>query len=83
MAASLNLPPFTSRGIIPTMSIVEIENAIKELSAEKVNELMDWFVKYHSEIWDDQIARDLEDGRLDSILAEADSEIASGSAKPL
>ena len=55
------------------MSIVEIENAIKDLSPEKVNELMEWFVSYYSEIWDKQIHEDLEMGRLDSILEEVDS----------
>jgi len=63
--------------IILSMSIVEIENAIKELPPEKVNELMDRFVKYHSEIWDKEIAEDLRAGRLDSVLAEVDSEIAA------
>lgn len=52
------------------MSIVEIEDAIRKLSPEKVDELMDWFVKYHAEIWDDEIAKDLENGRFDSILAD-------------
>jgi hypothetical protein len=65
------------------MSIVEIENAIKNLPPEKVNELMDWFVKYHAEIWDDEIAKDLDTGRFDSILAEVESDISSGVAKPL
>jgi hypothetical protein len=65
------------------MGIVEIENAIKELPPEKMNELMDWFVKYHSEIWDDKIANDLEDGRLDSVLEKVESEIGSGAAKPI
>ena len=65
------------------MSIIEIENAIKELPPEKVNELMEWFVKYHSEIWDKQIAEDLDTGRLDTKIAEANSDIASGNAKPL
>ena len=65
------------------MSITEIEDAIKDLPPEKVRELMDWFVKYHADVWDDEIARDLETGRLDSILTEVDSDISSGVAKPL
>ncbi len=65
------------------MSIVEIENAIKNLPPEKVNELMDWFVSYHAEIWDKQIAGDLGNGRLDSILSEVDAEIDSGVGRPL
>jgi hypothetical protein len=33
------------------MSIVEIENAIKDLPPEGVNELMEWFVAFHAEVW--------------------------------
>ena len=65
------------------MSIIEIENAIKKLPPEKVNELMDWFAEYHSETWERQIAEDLEAGRLDSILDEVEAEIGAGLAKPL
>ena len=65
------------------MSIVEIENAIKKLPPDKMKELMDWFVSYHTEIWDKQIAKDLDTGRFDSILEEVDSEIDSGTAEPL
>lgn len=65
------------------MSIVEIENAIKDLPLEKVNELMEWFASYHAEIWDERISEDLEAGRFDSILSDVGSDIASGVAKPL
>ncbi len=65
------------------MSIVEIENAIKNLPPEKVNELMEWFASYHAEIWDIRIAEDLEAGQFESILSEVESDIASGVAKPL
>ena len=65
------------------MSIADIEKAIRNLPPEKVNELMDWLVKYHAEVWDDEIAKDLEGGRFESILAEVESDISSGVAKPL
>ena len=65
------------------MSIIEIENAIKELPPDKVNELMDWFAQYHAEMWEMQIAEDLEAGRFDSLLDEVDAEIGTGLAKPL
>ena len=60
------------------MSITEIENAIKQLPPEKVNELMDWFTAYHTELLDQQIAEDLEEGRFDSLLEEIDAEIGTG-----
>jgi len=65
------------------MSITEIEKAIKDLPATEVNELMDWFAAYHAEIWDRQMADDLSNGRLYSVLADVNSEIDSGLAKPL
>ena len=65
------------------MSIVEIENAIRQLPPEKVNELVEWLADYHAELWDKQIAEDLDAGRFDSLLDEIDAEIGAGLAKPL
>lgn len=65
------------------MSIKEIEAAITQLPAEEVSELMSWLERYHAQIWDEQIADDLESGRLDSLLAEVDKEYEAGLAEPL
>ncbi len=65
------------------MSIVEIENEIRKLPAEKVDELAEWLGKYQAEIWEKRIADDLDSGKLDSLLAEVDVEIDAGFAKPL
>ena len=65
------------------MSINEIETAIKQLPPEEVSELMSWLERYHAQIWDKQIADDLDAGRLDSVLAEVDKEYEAGLAKPL
>ncbi|MBP6004965.1 MAG: hypothetical protein KA746_16170 [Pyrinomonadaceae bacterium] len=65
------------------MSIVEIENEIKKLPVDKVNELVAWLGNYQAEIWEKRIAEDLGAGRLDSLLAEIDVEIEAGLAKPL
>ena len=65
------------------MSILEIEDAIRKLPPEKVNELMNWLAKYHAEIWDEQIANDLDAGRLDPILSKVEAEIAAGKSKTI
>lgn len=57
------------------MSIAEIENEIKKLPFEKVDELTVWFSDYHAQIWDRQIKGDICAGRLDALLAEVDEEI--------
>ena len=62
------------------MSITEIETAITQLPVEEVGELVSWLERYHAQIWDKQIADDLESGRLDSLIAEA---YASGEPSPL
>ncbi len=62
------------------MSITEIETAITQLPAEEVGALMSWLERYHSQMWDKQIADDLESGRLDSLIAKA---YASGEPSPL
>jgi hypothetical protein len=65
------------------MSVKDIEAAIVQLPAKEVAELTDWLVEHHARIWDDQIADDLEAGRLDELLAEVDKEYESGQARPL
>ncbi len=65
------------------MSIKEIEAAIKELPVQEVTELMGWLAERHAQLWDEQIEDDLEAGRLDAVLAEAEKEYKAGLAKPL
>lgn len=68
---------------ISPISITEIENEIKKLPLEKVDELITWFSNYHAEIWDRRIEDDLRSGRLDDLLTEVDQEIDAGLAEPL
>lgn len=65
------------------MSIKEIEAAIVELPVQEVTELMGWLAERHAQLWDKQIEDDLEAGRLDAVLAEAEKEYKAGLAKPL
>ncbi len=65
------------------MSIKEIENAITKLSNDELIKLSAWFADYRSRIWDEQIERDLEMGKLDKVIAEVDAEYEAGNAEPL
>lgn len=65
------------------MNIKEIENAITQLSTEDVAELSVWFADYHAKVWDKQIERDLDAGRLDALLEEVDTEYEAGKTEPL
>ena len=57
------------------MSVIEIKSAIKRLTPEEVDELTTWLVSYYSEVWDDEIEKDLREGRLDPVIAEVENEI--------
>lgn len=65
------------------MSVQEIEKAIAQLSRKELAEFTSWFADYRAKHWEDQIAKDLEQGRLDSILEAVDQEYESGGARPL
>ena len=65
------------------MSISEIEAAITELPPSEVDRLMRWLSAHYADLWDKQIADDLDAGRLDGLLDEVESEVASGLATPL
>jgi BioD-like phosphotransacetylase family protein len=65
------------------MSVQEIEHAITELSPKELAELSAWLADYQAKVWDEQIERDLDTGRLDALLDEVDAEYEAGEAKPL
>lgn len=65
------------------VSVKEIEIAITRLPATDLAELMAWLENYRAEMWDKQIEKDLETGRLDALLAEVGKEYAAGLGQPL
>jgi hypothetical protein len=65
------------------MSVQEIENAITQLPPQEVEKLADWLADYRTRTWDEQIGRDLDEGRLDSFLAAAEAEYQAGKVQPL
>ncbi|MDT7857873.1 hypothetical protein RQM47_14600 [Rubrivirga sp. S365] len=65
------------------MSVHEIERAIEKLSPQDVEKLAVWLADYRNREWDEQIGRDLDEGRLDSFLAAAEAEYEAGDVRPL
>lgn len=56
------------------MGVQEIKTAIAKLSTEQLVELSTWLEEYQASVWEQQIEDDLEEGRLDRIIAEVDAE---------
>ena len=65
------------------MSVQEIERAITQLPPSELTELMTWLEHHYHEKWDEQIEDDLDAGRLDSLINQAEAEYQAGKAQPL
>jgi len=65
------------------MGIKEIEKAIVQLPAEDLDKLAHWLEDYRAQMWDQEVEKDLEAGRLDRLLAEVDEEYEAGLSQPL
>ncbi len=60
------------------LSIEVIEDAIQQLPEPELAELQRWFSEFYSNIWDKQIERDAQAGKLDTLADEALAEYQSG-----
>ena len=66
-----------------TLTVNEIEQAIKALPQEEWEELNRRLADYRFQKWDSQIEDDLAAGRLDTLIAEAEADYAAGRILPL
>ncbi len=65
------------------MDINEIESAITQLPPTEIAKLAQWFYEFQAQVWDRQLAQDVQTGRLDSLMAQAEQEFQAGQCKPL
>jgi hypothetical protein len=60
------------------MSVEQIKAAIEQLSFEQRAELAAWLHGWKHDEWDEQMKRDVAEGKLDAVLREVDDDIATG-----
>jgi hypothetical protein len=65
------------------MDIKEIESAIAQLPPSELAELAKWFEELQARVWDKQLEQDMEAGRLDALLKQAEQEFEQGQCDPL
>jgi hypothetical protein len=63
--------------------VESLQQQIQELSPEELAELRDWFLELDWKLWDAQLERDVQDGRLDAFANQALRDHASGNTTPL
>ena len=61
--------------------IKTIEDAVRALPSKELAEFRRWFADFDSAAWEAQIAEDISSGKLDSFIAEAQADFASGPRK--
>lgn len=58
-------------------SLAEIEAAIVQLPKDNARQLAQWLQNYIEDQWDQQIEADVADGKLDALIARAETAIAT------
>jgi len=62
------------------MSVQAIEEAIQQLPEADLVKFRQWFAQFDEHLWDSQIERDANSGKLDALAAEALAEYHAGKA---
>ncbi len=65
------------------MQLEDIEKMVANLQKPDFQRFVAWLDEYRWQAWDQQIAEDSQNGRLDVLLQSVETEIASGKATPL
>ena len=65
------------------VSVDQIKTAIEQLSFEERAELAAWLHGWKDDEWDEQMKRDVADGKLDHILREVDEDIHAGKLREM
>ena len=65
------------------MSVQEIESAVQELSSPDLARSRKWFAEYDWQVWDAQLEKDVANGKLDSLAAEALDDLHHGRCRDL
>ena len=63
--------------------VEKIEQDIQSLSPQELAQFRAWFLEFDWAIWDRQIERDAEAGRLDDLAAKALRDHKAGKTTPL
>ncbi len=63
--------------------VEKIEGQVKELTAQELARFRAWFAKYDWNVWDGELERDVELGKLDGLASEALADHEDGRTKAI
>lgn len=59
-------------------TIKEVVKAVEQLPQDQLKQFRDWFLKFDSEVWDEQIEKDAKTGKLDALAQAAIDDHGAG-----
>jgi hypothetical protein len=62
---------------------LEVESAIKQLPESDVRNLAKWLQEYLDDAWDKQVESDASSGKLDRLIAQAETDITINNVRDL
>lgn len=65
------------------LTVEQIENAILQLPPNKIGDLLEWFLNLDYQRWDVQLEKDIAEGKLDALAAEAIADFESGNCREI
>ena len=65
------------------LTLEQIENAILQLPPNQIGELLEWFLNLDYQRWDVQLEKDIAEGKLDALAAEAIADFESGNYREI
>jgi hypothetical protein len=64
-------------------TLEQIESAILQLSADEYQKLIEWFADLDYQRWDEQLEKDIADGKLEAFAQEAIAEFEAGHSRAI
>lgn len=65
------------------LSVEQIEAAIIQLSPEEFCQLSNWFFELDEQRWDEQLEKDIAEGKLEALASEARAEFEAGQCRQI
>jgi hypothetical protein len=60
------------------LTLKQIEAAILQLSPNEFRQLSEWFLELNNQRWDEQLEKDIADGKLENLAREAIADFEAG-----
>ncbi|MCC5670266.1 hypothetical protein LC653_42395 [Nostoc sp. CHAB 5784] len=65
------------------LTLEQIESAILQLSPNEYQKLLEWFADLDYQRWDEQLEKDIADGKLEAFAQEAIAEFEAGNCQAI